>query len=400
MSNVLPMPFGAAGPQSLGTRVEAAPVSPGRVLRVEFTGSGSEYFRIWIVNLLLTLVTFGLYYPWAKVRRLRYFYGNTVVGEHALDFHGDPKRMLRGFLLVGLLLGLYSMAGHVSPTAGLIAFTIIAAVWPALFRASMRFKLANTSWRGLRFQFTGEMGDAYRAILPLFIPGAIVLAAAALGPDPQTADPAAVRSAGMLVLCAMGAALLTLPWCVWLLKRYQHNHYALGKIQTELRTGAGSFYLLSLKALGVGLMAAFIVGAAVGVLVSIASFSGPFARSTGFLIGFGVAYAVTLLVMIPYATSRTQNLVWGGTESRDARFESTLAFLPLLGLTAKNFLLMLITLGFYWPFAKIAVTRRRLSALSVVTSGNPDLIIGVPRGAGNDAAGDAAGDLFGIDIGL
>ena len=43
-------------------------------LRLEFTGSGSEYFRIWIVNLLLTLVTLGLYYPWAKVRRLRYFY--------------------------------------------------------------------------------------------------------------------------------------------------------------------------------------------------------------------------------------------------------------------------------------------------------------------------------------
>jgi hypothetical protein len=48
---------------------------------IEFTGSGSEYFRIWIVNLLLTLVTFGIYYPWAKVRRLRYFYGNTLVAR-------------------------------------------------------------------------------------------------------------------------------------------------------------------------------------------------------------------------------------------------------------------------------------------------------------------------------
>jgi Bacterial protein of unknown function (DUF898) len=40
-------------------------------LDVRFTGSGSEYFRIWIVNLLLMLVTLSLYYPWAKVRRLR-----------------------------------------------------------------------------------------------------------------------------------------------------------------------------------------------------------------------------------------------------------------------------------------------------------------------------------------
>eukprot|EP01031_Cornospumella_fuschlensis_P012127 gene12127-14827_t len=35
-------------------------------LRIEFTGSGSEYFRIWVVNLLLLLVTVGIYYPWAK----------------------------------------------------------------------------------------------------------------------------------------------------------------------------------------------------------------------------------------------------------------------------------------------------------------------------------------------
>ena len=103
---------------------------------MRFTGSGSEYFRIWIVNLLLTLVTLGIYYPWAKVRRLRYFYGNTLVGEHPLGFHADPKKMLRGYLLVALLLVLYSVAGHFSPVAGLVAFVIVAAVWPALLKSS------------------------------------------------------------------------------------------------------------------------------------------------------------------------------------------------------------------------------------------------------------------------
>ena len=47
-----------------------------RKFYVVFTGSGSEYFRIWIINLLLTLATAGLYLPWAKARRLRYFMGN------------------------------------------------------------------------------------------------------------------------------------------------------------------------------------------------------------------------------------------------------------------------------------------------------------------------------------
>ena len=70
-----------------------APRAP-QPLEIRFTGSGSEYFRIWIVNLLLCIVTLSLYRPWAKVRRLRYFYANTLVDGHAFDFHGNPKKML------------------------------------------------------------------------------------------------------------------------------------------------------------------------------------------------------------------------------------------------------------------------------------------------------------------
>ena len=73
------------------------------LLDVRLTGSGSEYVRIWIVNLLLMLVTLSLYYPWAKVRRLRYFHGCTELDSHPLEFHGNPWAMLRGYVLVGLL---------------------------------------------------------------------------------------------------------------------------------------------------------------------------------------------------------------------------------------------------------------------------------------------------------
>ena len=136
-------------------------------MAIRFTGSGSEYFRIWIVNLLLMLVTLGSYFAWAKVRRLRYFMGNTLVDGQPLGFHGDPKKMFKGYMLVGVLFGLYSVAGEFSPVAGLIAFLAVAALWPALFKSSMQFRLANTSWRGLRFRFHGDLRGAYRAMLPL-----------------------------------------------------------------------------------------------------------------------------------------------------------------------------------------------------------------------------------------
>ena len=377
-------------------------------LPVRFSGSGSEYFRIWIVNLLLTLVTLGLYYPWAKVRRLRYFYGNTAVGGHTLDFHGEPKRMLRGFLLVGALVLLYSLAGRVSPAAGLVAFLIVAAVWPALFRASQQFRMANTSWRGLRFRFNGDQAGAYRAMLPLFIPGVLTLAAVLF-----TADAPAARGArvgGSLVPLAGLAALLLFPLFLWLLKKYQHDHYALGQVQTELRTGAGSFYAVALKTLGVSLLAALVVGVVVAIffggggalalLFGDGRRAGAAAAFVAIVVTILLIYAAIILVVQPYVTARLQNLVWSRTHSRHVRFDSALRFWPLLRLTLKNWLLIFVTLGLYAPFAKIALARMRLEVVTVHTLLEPDELVSTLRERADDASGDAAGDLFGIDIGL
>ena len=130
---------------------------------LSFTGSGSEYFRIWIVNLLALVLSAGLYYPWARVRRLRYFHHHTRLDGHAFDFRGEPTRMLRGFLLVWLLFGAYNLASQTSGVAALVGVGAIAALWPALWRGSLRFRLGHTSWRGLPFAFEGDTAGAYRA---------------------------------------------------------------------------------------------------------------------------------------------------------------------------------------------------------------------------------------------
>ena len=374
------------------------------LLDVRFTGSGSEYFRIWIVNLLLMLVTLSLYYPWAKVRRLRYFYGNTLVDGQPLDFHGKPLMMLRGYLLVGLLLVLYSVAGKFSPLAGLAAFAIVAAIWPALLKSSMQFRLANTSWRGLRFRFTGTVAGAYKAILPLFVPGLLTLAALVAVPD--EANPP-LWYAG-LVGGVTFVALLVLPWLWFKLKQYQHQNFSLGPLRTELRTDVWAFYRVFLKTLGVFLgVVVLIVGVMVvlGALGLASVLPGRSGAGLGAAIFAGLlAGVIGLLAMQivprPYFTSRMQNLLWSRTGNQSMRFRSKLKFRPLLMLTLKNWLLMLLTLGLYWPFAAVALTRMRLEAVTVITRVDPADLLGDSRTAEGEAAGDAAGDLFGLDIGL
>ncbi len=387
-------------------RDESASRNPVRdhQLSIQFTGSGSEYFRIWIVNLLLMLVTLGIYYPWAKVRRLRYFYGSTEINGAPLDFHGDPKKMLRGYALTGVLVGLYSTAGNFSPLAGLIAFILIAALWPALFKSSMQFRLANTSWRGLRFRFTGGVGGAYRAMLPLFIPGVLILVAVLFVPDGKQPPPWYLALLGGLA----AVMLLAAPWLWWNLKSYQHNHYALAQQQTELRSTVGAFYLVFLKTLGVTLLA---IAALVGVVATLGALgaAGVAAPRGGGAIGaVFIAAAIGAIVGVfvvqllprPYFTSRMQNLLWSRTGNSSMRFRSRLEFVSLLGLTLKNWLLMVLTLGLYWPFAAIALARMRLQAVSLTTRVDPDLLIDRARAKEGEAAGDAAGDLLGLDIGM
>jgi hypothetical protein len=73
--------------------------------RVAFTGSGAEYFRVWVVNIVLSVVTLSLYTPWARRRTAQYFYGHTQIAGSPLEFvaelrqsGGDKGSALRRFM--------------------------------------------------------------------------------------------------------------------------------------------------------------------------------------------------------------------------------------------------------------------------------------------------------------
>jgi uncharacterized membrane protein YjgN (DUF898 family) len=386
--------------ESNENRIEPSMDATVRRLPIEFTGSGSEYFRIWIVNLLLLLVTLGLYWPWAKVRRQRYFWGNTLVDGDPLGFHGDPRQMFKGWALVGVLFVLYNWASNFSAVAGLVAFVALAALWPALWRSSMAFRMGNTSWRGLRFRFVGSLRDAYLAHLPPFVVALpMVLLSFAIPEDPEQAPPDWVMGS---IGVAFVLLLLTLPWLLWRMKAYQHRHYALGPLQTDFRASVGAFYLLAIKPFllfaGVmGLIALYVVTS----FGSAGALGGLLAGMMWVLPILVIGFWVLLFLGIgPWITTRLQNLVWTKTGNSQMRFISQLRFRDMLWLSIKNGLLIGITLGLYWPFAKVAMARLRLEAVYVRTITDMQALLAAEHERPAEAAGDAAGDFFGLDVGL
>jgi uncharacterized membrane protein YjgN (DUF898 family) len=372
-------------------------------LSFQFTGSGSEYFRIWIVNLFLVVITFGIYYPWARVRKLRYFYANTLVDGDALGFHGTPQTMFKGYLLIAALGGAYSLLSNLSPVASVIALVALFAVGPALWRAGLRFRLANTSWRGLRFAFTGSVHDAYATQWPVLVPlflmigvGVVFGFRAELAKGAHDAKP--VFSPGLIAYVFLGPLLILIGsvFSSWSVKRYQHSNYALGGLQTRFSAGVWQFVKLFLKLIGMAIsgIAIFMILWTLGAKAG--AFAGVF---VSFLLTVFL-FASLLFVLKPWFVARSQNLIWNHTGNDELQFHSALKARSLIGLAFKNWLLIIVTVGFYWPFAAIATTRMRLEAVYADLTTSADLLTGSAAGAAVGVSGEAAGDLFGLDVGL
>src|SRR6218665_1476658 len=137
----------------------------GQLQRASFTGSASEDFGIWIVNVLLTIVTLGIYSAWAKVRRKRYFYGNTVILGRAFEYHATGKQIFIGRMIVIGFLVVINAGSALFPPLAIITPIAILIGLPWVIKRSLRFNARVTSYRNVRFDFVGTTGGAFKAVM-------------------------------------------------------------------------------------------------------------------------------------------------------------------------------------------------------------------------------------------
>jgi uncharacterized membrane protein YjgN (DUF898 family) len=324
--------------------------------------------------------------------------------------------MFRGFLLIAGLIVASQVTDLIQPGLGALAFVVLMALWPVLWRSSLRFRLANTSWRGLRGQFDGSVGGAYFSQWPsLALVAAFValglFAGYAAGPGKQ----ASIAWVGVAFLVLMLLSWLVVPALLLLANRYRVNHTVYAGETFHFEGRFGQFMKLTLKTFGVMLLGYLLIGVLIGLAGVLFGFEGLGGRSgaddeplsVAKLMGMlPLILAMLLLVLLgplvlqPYLTARLQNLTWSHTQSPRLRFHSDLKVRRLILLRLKNGLLIALTLGLYLPFAKVAEARLRLSSVQVFHRVSPDALVSHGQRAHKEAAGDAAGDLMGFDVGL
>ncbi len=129
---------------------------------IVFRGSAKEYFGIWIVNVLLSIATLGVYTAWAKVRNKKYFYGNTFLDGQNFDYHAEGQQILIGRLIVVGFLGLSYFLQSVSVNAYIGLYVILFLLIGIFVSRALRFNARMSSYRNVRFNFEG---NGWRAFL-------------------------------------------------------------------------------------------------------------------------------------------------------------------------------------------------------------------------------------------
>lgn len=150
-------------------------MEPSQFLQLtKFHGDHARYVGLRIINNLLTALTLGLYYPWARAAELKYLYGETEYIDTRFVFHGTGREIFRGFIkaivLFVLVIGIFMLCvASGNPAIILLGVVFylasIFAIVPLAIHGSNRYRLSRTSWRGIHFGYRGKLGELYKIVL-------------------------------------------------------------------------------------------------------------------------------------------------------------------------------------------------------------------------------------------
>ncbi|MGE5356620.1 MAG: YjgN family protein [Deltaproteobacteria bacterium] len=134
-----------------------------------FFGEGSRYFGIWVVNIILTILTLGLYYPWAKVANRKYLWNSTAIGEDRFVFHGTGNEIFKGFVIAYLIIVVTIIMSAFSPGLIFIFYLCLLMIMPFAIFGAWRYRVSRTSWRGIYFSFNGNMREFFSLFIVHFL---------------------------------------------------------------------------------------------------------------------------------------------------------------------------------------------------------------------------------------
>jgi len=392
---------------------------------LSFEGNGNEYFKIWIVNVLLTIITVGLYYPWAKVRNHRYFYGNTKLEGRNFEYHATGKQLFLGYLISMILFIIYVVIQKVSPIGSLVVVLILFAGIPWLIWRSLKFSMRMTSFSNVRFSFAGALGQSYINFLLIPILFILALYVVPIGASiliPMLIAGTKIASwATVIIPIAIIASLVFSFYLYAYIKKRNSSYiingsrYGQGVFHTKLETKkflAISFKTLLLTILVLGatfLLIGGIVYTTIG-LESIMELKNSMNDPKSMQENIGIVMPIILsvygglilasILIMAYSITRQRTYIFENTTlDEKIKFASTLKAKPLIWIMFTNLIAILLTIGLAFPWAKVRMARLMVENTLVDTEHGFDAYM-TQKQKEESSLGEQIGDAFDVDVGL
>ncbi len=344
------------------------PSTPTEVLTpIEFTGTAKEYFGIWITNILLSIITIGIYSAWAKVRTKKYFAHHTLIAESSFDYHAKPLSILKGRIIALVLYFIYGLVSQASPLLGFILLVLVFLATPWIIVQSMRFNLRNTSHRGLRFNFVGKISEAVKIYIFYTL----------------------------LIIFTLG---LILPFLNYRSRSFAINNTCFGLSRFHAQLTIRSFYLTYLKLAGWIFLTA-LGFAALLVFVNKSGLAARFCFDVANFIPYLPLIFLTFLIVGPgaYLKASLGKLVYNSTELEKFSFSCDWRARDLIWIYGSNFILIVLSFGLLIPWSKIRSTNYLVNHMAIKGDANFDHFV-----AGKieqlSATGQEIGEFFDVDL--
>lgn len=393
----------------------AFPLDPASSLDNElpfsFTGTGREYFGIWIINLMLSILTLGIYSAWAKVRRQRYFYGNTWLDGHNFEYHARPVQILIGRIIVFGYLILVNIMTEISPLIGLALLVPYLIALPWVLNKALAFNARMTSYRNVHLSFSGTYLKALGIFVafPLLIMLPFLALSFAAGYFAQS-NPGALGWLPALSIVALLLPLILIPYYTRLSNNYIGNNTRFGnaRFATDLPVKAifanmGATVLFSLGfMLLFGLVAGgifYLLGQGADLEEAMADPMENVGIMAAFVVGGLLLYTPIILAFTFYGAG-IRNIAFNHTTLDGIhRFRSEVGRLRYVWIIFSNVVLTLLSFALLRPWAAVRTWRYIIGSTTFVAGGSLDNFINTQEPLGNVAAAEYL-DIDGIDFGI
>ncbi|EIZ9495727.1 YjgN family protein [Cronobacter sakazakii] len=340
-----------------------------------FQGSGGGYFPVWLVNILLTVFTAGLFLPWAMVRARRYFYENTELAGARFSYHATGGAIFVGWICLALLYVVFVInAVYENTFLTLCMVLLFIAFAPFLIMQGLRYQLLMTKLNGLRFSFKASPLRAWWVMLgcPLLI---AILVTAVMGlvftiaGSSQSMTGIIVGIALSVLVGLVGTALMqgiyAAQWYGLLVNNLQYGKH---RFAINLNVKICTFIYLKAMLLFVPFIAVALIMLA-PVMTQMLHYSVYGMNSQEEMLSFLISlimsvllpyfiYMIGILVCFSFAFVKLRNYAYQQMSLEGGiTFRSTASVGSFVWIILSNFMVCGITFGLAWPWAKVRLTR-------------------------------------------